>query len=102
LFGWVNCLHLLKDERNNTSKTKENKKQQQQQNTESQSMHHIKSNHLKCKENIALVIVPLPCGCGTMKPGMWKRDSAVEDVGRSSEKPQVVREPTRSTKFLRA
>jgi hypothetical protein len=46
--------------------------------------------------------VPLPAGCGTEKPGIWKRDPALFALGLSSIYPQVVKDPTRSTRLRRA
>ena len=45
--------------------------------------------------------VPFVDGCGTVKPGIWKRDP-VFALGLSSMNPQVQREPMRSTRLRRA
>ena len=45
---------------------------------------------------------PFPAGCGTANPGIWKSDPDDAVLGLSSIKPQAVRDPTKSTKFLKA
>ena len=57
---------------------------------------------IRVKLQTKLESEPLPIGCGTTNPGRWKRESELDVVGRSSVKPQVVRDPTNKTRLRRA